>query len=65
MKMKTATMKKSEPRTRFAEEYAKGICAADTSEAIYKVIESDDVSANSVTKKSRRSRGENVRARRD
>jgi hypothetical protein len=60
MKMKTATMKKSEPRTRLAKEYAKGICAADTSETIYNVIDSDNVPADLVTKKQRR-RGENVR----
>jgi hypothetical protein len=65
MKLKTASKKQIKPKTLLAEEYERGICAPDTSEAVYKVIDSDNVLADPVTKKPRRTGGENVRTRKD
>jgi hypothetical protein len=50
MKPKTPAIKKAKPRTALARAYAKGICAPETSEAIYDVIDSDDFAASAVKK---------------
>jgi hypothetical protein len=51
MKPKTRTTKDAKPRTALVRAYAKGVCAPETSEAIYEVIDSDDVPASAVKKR--------------
>jgi hypothetical protein len=49
MKPKTPAVKKAKSRLALARSYAKGMRAPDTSEAIYDVIDSDDVAESPVT----------------
>jgi hypothetical protein len=51
MRPKTPPIKKKKPGSALAQSYAKGICNPDTSEAIYDVIDSDDIVASTASKK--------------
>jgi hypothetical protein len=65
MKLKTKSNKKSKARILLDEAYTKGFCAPDTSEEIYTVIDSDNLTADSGTQNPTKKSDDNVRTRDD